>query len=83
LFQTLEFWKAENVVVSMKDLQPLRTFEWLLLPAQLAKVQEWLGHANIATTRIYERRRIGQRQPSSSASWRGGAAMDGELARSV
>ncbi len=49
----------------------------------IAKVQEWLGHANIATTRIYDRRRIGLRQPSSSASWRGGAAMDGELARSV
>ena len=27
--------------------------------------------------------RIGQRQPSSSASWGGGVAMDGELARSV
>jgi integrase/recombinase XerD len=23
----------------------------------LAKVQEWLGHANIATTRIYDHRR--------------------------
>ena len=23
--------------------------------ADIAKVQEWLGHANIATTRIYER----------------------------
>jgi site-specific recombinase XerD len=25
--------------------------------ADLAKVQEWLGHANIATTRLYDRRR--------------------------
>jgi integrase/recombinase XerD len=24
--------------------------------ADIAKVQEWLGHANIATTRLYERR---------------------------
>jgi integrase/recombinase XerD len=25
--------------------------------ANIAKVQEWLGHANIATTRIYDHRR--------------------------
>ena len=25
--------------------------------ADIAKVQEWLGHANIATTRLYGRRR--------------------------
>ena len=25
--------------------------------ADIAKVQEWLGHANIATTRIYDHRR--------------------------
>jgi hypothetical protein len=27
------------------------------LDADIAKVQEWLRHANIATTRIYNRRR--------------------------
>ena len=26
--------------------------------AAIAKVQEWLGHANIATTRIYDRRKM-------------------------
>ena len=26
--------------------------------ADIAKVQEWLGHANIATTRIYDHRKI-------------------------
>jgi integrase/recombinase XerD len=25
--------------------------------SDIAKVQEWLGHANIATTRIYDHRR--------------------------
>jgi integrase/recombinase XerD len=29
--------------------------------ADIAKVQEWLGHANIATTRIYDERRRGRR----------------------
>jgi integrase len=27
--------------------------------ADIAKVQEWLGHANIATTRIYDHRKTG------------------------
>ena len=26
--------------------------------ADIAKVQEWLGHANIATTRLYDHRRM-------------------------
>ena len=31
--------------------------------ADIAKVQEWLGHANIATTRLYDRR---QSRPEES-----------------
>ena len=29
--------------------------------ADIAKVQEWLGHANIATTRIYDHRKPGRK----------------------
>ena len=35
--------------------------------ADIAKVQEWLGHANIATTRIYDRRRS---RPEDSPTFR-------------
>jgi integrase/recombinase XerD len=35
--------------------------------ADIATVQEWLGHANIATTRIYDHRRT---QPEDSPTFR-------------
>jgi integrase len=35
--------------------------------ADIAKVQEWLGHANIATTRLYDRR---QTRPEDSPTFR-------------
>ena len=36
--------------------------------ADIAKVQEWLGHANIATTRIYDHRRTRPRTARRSRS---------------
>ncbi len=35
--------------------------------ADIAKVQEWLGHANISTTRLYDKRKS---KPEDSPSFR-------------
>jgi hypothetical protein len=35
--------------------------------SDIAKVQEWLGHANIATTRLYDRR---QSRPEESPTFK-------------
>ena len=39
----------------------------LLNNADIAKVQEWFGHANIATTRLYDRRKS---RPEDSPTFR-------------
>ena len=44
-------------------VQPGTAANALAHNADIAKVQEWLGHANIATTRLYDRR---QSRPEES-----------------
>ena len=39
----------------------------LLNNADIAKVQEWFGHANISTTRLYDRRKS---RPEDSPTFR-------------
>jgi hypothetical protein len=55
-----EFFKAELSAASVRFLfgHPSAATNALDHDADIVKVQEWLGHANIATPRIYESRKM-------------------------
>jgi integrase/recombinase XerD len=52
--------KLPSLLLSVKQVHSLRATaatNALAHGADIAKVQEWLGHADISTTRMYDRRR--------------------------
>jgi site-specific recombinase XerD len=49
--------KKLGVVIGVHALRATAATNALEHEADIAKVQEWLGHANIATTRLYDRRK--------------------------
>ncbi len=62
----------ENVVrkyggISVHSLRATAATNALDNEADIAKVQEWLGHANISTTRLYDRRKS---RPEDSPTFR-------------
>jgi integrase/recombinase XerD len=48
---------AEAVGVCVHSMQPTAATNALSNEADIAKVQEWLGHANVSTTRLYDQRK--------------------------
>jgi integrase len=60
---------AKAAEISAKSFGPhaLRATNALDRGANLGKVQEWLGHANASTTRLYDRRRC---RPEDSPTFR-------------
>jgi integrase len=49
---------VEPSSVSVHGLRATAATNALEHEADIAKVQEWLGHANISTTRLYDRRKM-------------------------
>jgi site-specific recombinase XerD len=49
---------VEPSAVSVHGLRATAATNALEHEADIAKVQEWLGHANISTTRLYDRRKM-------------------------
>jgi len=64
-------WAAEAGIdthtVSNHAMRATAATNALSHAADIAKVQEWLGHANVSTTRLYDRR---QSQPEDSPTFR-------------
>jgi integrase len=66
----MKIQKYKAMVTSMPILTDSACFtatNALAHNADIAKVQEWLGHANIATTRLYDRR---QSRPEESPTFK-------------
>ncbi|MEO6896945.1 MAG: site-specific integrase [Caldimonas sp.] len=53
----LNFTAFDSFEIGVHSLRATGATNALDHQADIAKVQEWLGHANIATTRIYDRRK--------------------------
>ena len=48
---------AEAIGVCVHSMRATAATNALSNEADIAKVQEWLGHANVSTTRLYDRRK--------------------------
>jgi site-specific recombinase XerD len=58
---------AEVVGLCVHSLRATAATNALSHQADIAKVQEWLGHANVSTTRLYDRRKT---RPEDSPTFR-------------
>jgi integrase len=48
---------AEAIGICVHSMRATAATNALSNEADIAKVQEWLGHANVSTTRLYDRRK--------------------------